>query len=437
MIAPRSIALLAAILAVPAAGWAQTFSPTYGRVSFHVNTATHSTPGESPWSDTELWTGVDFHTPESEAAGPEFGLDLRHSIYPGTGREQRVSLYDGFAGLRMGGTRQLRVRAGHMWVPELGSIGALAGGLAEVRLASSEQSRIRIGAFSGLEPVLYDTGYESGVRKHGGYLAIERGFLRRSLIGYTLIRQGSMTERSVVTTTNYVPVGKSFFLYQAAEIDVQGPADGTASRGLSYFLANGRMTATRRIELLGTYNRGRALDARTLTGDLRNGRPLTAEAIDGLRYESAGTRMTVEVVPQIHVYAGYSRDRNNRDDAATNRVTLGGHAADVLRRGFDVSLSGSRMERPTGPYHSMFASIGRNIGRTLYVSADYSTSLAVVRFVGLDGIAIESRPSMRRISGTGSATIARDLSLLVTVDYSRDDQVDETRLLAGLSFRLR
>ena len=216
-------------------------------------------------------------TPDADADGAEVGLDLRLSRYVGVERPQRVSVYDGFAGLRFGGDGRFRVRAGHMWLTDLGTSGALAGGLFEYRQpASDTKTRLRVGAFAGLEPAIYDVGYASGVRKQGGYVAIEKGFLRRHVVGYTQIRQGSLTERSVLSVTNFVPAGRRFFAYQAAEFDVQGPAGGAAQRGLSYFLANVRVTPAERVELLGTYNRGHSLDARRLTEDVLNGRPLTS-----------------------------------------------------------------------------------------------------------------------------------------------------------------
>lgn len=416
----------------------RAYSPPIGRLSFHVNTATFEGSSGDRWSDTELWTGIDLHTPDTGGPGVEFGVDVRYSLYPGTNRQRRFSAHDGYVGVRLGGHGQLRLRGGHMWIPELGSIGALAGGLVEARPAGDENGyRIRVGAFSGLEPELYDTGYASGVLKYGGYVGIERGFLQRHLLGYTLVRQGSLTERSVLTTTNYVPVGKSIFVYQAAEVDLQGPAGGTAPAGLSYFLANARITASRRVELHANYNRGRALDARTLTDDIRSGRLVPAQSVDGWRYESGGARATVEILSGVRAYVGYARDRNNQDDAAMDRLLAGGHAGNVLGSGFDLSASVSRIERAVGPYHSSFVSLGRSLGRDWYVSADYASSLAVIRHLDQSGIVIESRPATHRLSGTATATIARDVSLLCSIDYTRDAGARDIRLLTGASFKLR
>jgi hypothetical protein len=180
---------------------------------------------------------------------------------------------------------------------------------------------------------VYDTGYAPDVRKHGGYAAYESGYLRRHVVGYTTVKQGALTERSVVTVTNVIPAGQRFFAYQAAEFEVKGPAQGTAEPGLSYFLTNLRLSLSSRVELNGTYNLGRSLDARQLTTDLLNGRALTAQTVEGLHYESTGGRLTVEVAPRVRLYAGYTRDRTNRDDTATGRVLVGGHAANAFGTG--------------------------------------------------------------------------------------------------------
>jgi hypothetical protein len=109
----------------------------------------------------------------------------------------------------------------------------------------------------------------------------------------------------------------------------------------------------------------------------------------------------------------------------------------VLRSGFDVSASDSRVDGPTGAYHSRYVSVGRNVGRALYVSGDYSTSLSVVQFVRSDGIVIETRPWTRRFSGSTNATLGRSVSLLFTIDYTQDEAQDEVRVLSGLSYRFR
>jgi hypothetical protein len=409
-----------------------------GRVSVTLNSVDRAFDDGTRRRDTEMSTGLTFKIPDVDTDGADVGLDLRYSRYAGIDRPARVSVYDAFAGVRFGGDGRFRVRAGHMWLTDLGTTGALAGGLFEYRQPAAEDStRVRAGVFTGLEPALYDLGYAPEVRKHGAYVAVEKGFLRRHVVGYTRVRQGSLTERSVVSVTNFVPAGERVFVYQAAELDVEGPAGGTARRGLSYLLANVRVTPAERLELLGTYNRGHALDARRLAEDVLNGRPLTQQAVDGLRYESAGGRVTVEVLPRVRVYAGYSRDRNNRDDAPTGRTLLGGHAANLFGSGVDLSASDSRVDRPGGAYHSQYFSVGRSLGRALYVSGDYSTSLSVIRFLRGDGLIIETRPSTRRYSGTASATLTRSTSLLLTADYSRDDALTDLRILTSLSYRLR
>lgn len=429
--------LLVVTASVPARGQSSSVRPT-GRVSVYVNSAGRNWDDGTRQRDSDISTGATFESARTDDNGVEFRLDLRHTHYSTPGRADRLSIYDGFAGGRFGGDRQVRVRAGHMWLQDLGTMGAVAGGLIEVgQHRDINEGRVRAGFFSGLEPKIYDTGYAPDVRKYGGYAAYERGYLQRHVVGYTTVKQGPATERSVLSFTNFIPAGRAFFAYQAAEYELKGPANGTAKPGLSYFLTNVRVSASRRVELNGTYNRGRSLDARQLTDDVINGRALTAQAIEGLHYESGGGRVTVEVVPRLRVYAGYSRDRTNREDSASGRALFGGHAGNVFGTGFDLSGSDSRVDRSTGPYHSRYFSVGHSIGRAVYASIDYSTSLSVIRFPRSDGVIIETRPSTRRYSGSASIVLNRYLSLLATVDQTVDGDFTEMRVLSGLSYRIR
>ena len=434
----RACAVFAVLLASAGPAHAQGAGRAFGRVSFFVDTAIRSPHDGVPMRTIELVTAATFRLPDADEPGVDVGIDLRYSRLSPGHRPQRVSLYDAFAGGRFGEQGQFRVLAGHVWLPDLGSVGALAGGLLEYRRGSREGgTRVRIGAFSGLEPFAYETGYAANVRKHGGYVSVERGALRRHVVGYAQVRNGSVAERSVVTTTNFIPGGRRLFVYQAAEFDVSGPAGGAADGGLSYFLANVRATPASRLEILATYSRGRSLDARRLADDLANGRPLSPLEIEGLRYESRGGRITVEVFRNVRIYGGYAQDRNNRDDAPTGRLLVGGHAGNLFGTGLSVSASSSRMERSTGSYDSRYVSVGRAIGRAVYVSADYSTSLSIARFLRSDGLIIETRPSSRRFAGNVNAVLGRHLSLLATADYTQDDVMNELRILTGLSYRLR
>jgi hypothetical protein len=189
------------------------------------------------------------------------------------------------------------------------------------------------------------------------------------------------------------------------------------------------------VELTGTYNRGRSIDARTLTNDLLNGRALSTQAVEGLKYESRGGRVSVEVIKGVRVYGSYAQDRNNRDDALTGRVTLGGYAGNLGGSGFDLSASDSRINRPSGAYHSTYVSVGHGIGRSVYVTSDYTTSLSVVQFLRGDGLLIQTRPWSKRYSGSLNANMNRHLSFSVTGDLTEDATQREIRVLTGVSAR--
>ena len=147
--------------------------------------------------------------------------------------------------------------------------------------------------------------------------------------------------------------------------------------------------------------------------------------------------MTVEIVRRVHVYGGYSRDKNNRDTDPTGRVLVGGYASNVANSGVDVTASDSLLNRPGGSYHSRYVSVGRELKRGVYLSGDVTTSLSVIRYSRSDGITVETRPSTVRYSGTTTINVGRSTSLLATIERSVGDDYTEFRVLSGLTFRIR
>jgi hypothetical protein len=408
-----------------------------GRVSFYTHAA-RAGSGEAPRSGyAEFISSLTYELADREGDGLEYGIDLRHAASTVEGRTPRLSLYEGYVGRRMA-KGALGLRVGHLWINDLGSLGAIAGGLVEFREPASRADGIgrwRVGAFGGLEPSVYDAGYVDGVSKAGGYVGLDGPRSRRHTLGYVRIRHGGLVERSALSFTNYVPLGR-LSIYQAGEYDLSGPG-GIGSGALTYLFANARASVSPRVEVLGTFSRGHSIDARSISEDILNGRPVSPIALEGLLYQSLGGRLTVQVLPRVQAYVGYSRDTDNRGDTATNRWLIGGYAPDLLESGWDLAMSDSRMERQTGSYHSTYLSLGRQLGRRLYLSGDYTSSLSVVRYVRGDGVLIQLEPHMRRLSASAVVNLTGPVTLLLSAEETFDDQFTELRVLSGLTYRLR
>jgi hypothetical protein len=424
--------LIAATVLAPA----QTTSrPAWGRVSFFSNAASTATDTTSS-SLNELIGTATFESPSGDNVNYEYRADVRFAGYLNSSdRTRRVSIYDAYAGVRLrGGT--VGIRAGQMWLNELGGLGAVGGGLFEVGQRRLERrGRWRAVIFGGLEPKVLEAGYVADVLKAGAFTAFEGAGLRRHVAGFVTLRNQGMTERSVLVVNNLLPIGKKLFVYQAAEYDVKGA--GISGRGsLTYFFGNARYTANRTIELQGSYHLGRSVDSRTIVRDQLDGRPIDPRLLDGLRFESANGRVTVVIRPGVRVYGGYGRDRNNHDEAASNRFTYGGFASNVLRSGVDVTASDSRMQRPGGnSYNSWYVSLGRSFSRRLYLSGDYGSSLSVLRFVTSGGFLIENRPRTRRAALSGVFNMNHGASVVATAERLTDGALTQTRLMSGLSYR--
>ena len=410
--------------------------PAWGRVALFGNTAT--TGGTAASSDTfsERIGTFTFDSATGDDKALEYRADLRVAGYPGMdNRARRVSIYDAFLGVRLVEGRA-GVRLGQMWLNDLGGLGSVGGVAIEVRQPSRRESgRWRAGVFGGLEPKIMEAGYVEDVLKAGGLVAYDGVGARRHVLGFVHLRDRGRTERSVLVTTNFLPVGKEFFLYQSAEYDVAGAGiDGPGS--LTYWFTSARYSPAGRIELQGNYHRGRSIDSRTIIRDQLDGRPIDPRALEGLRFESVSGRVTVTLAQGIRVYGGYGRDRNNREDSASGRVTYGFFAGDLARTGLDISAGDSRLQGAGGrAFNSWYVSVGRTLARRLYLSGDYGSSLSVYRFVSASGFVIENRPRTRRTAISALLNLPHGTSLLTTVERLTDDEASQTRVMSGLSYR--
>ena len=409
-------------------------APGRGRFSLYSTLSNSKPTGGTSRNYSEFVFSFALQGPQLEGNGWEYGIDMRSSVYPSSQRDSRFSIYDAYFGLRtLDGS--LAVRGGQMWLNELGGLGSFGGVMAEWRQPREKRSnRLRIGGFFGYEPEILDFRYAPGVKKFGGYLAIDGQDSRRHVIGLVSIKNSGLTERTVLTTTNFVPVARRFFLYQGAEIDLVGPA-GNGSGKLSYFFTNARYRPIRFFELQGTFHRGRSTDARTITQDYLDGRPISPQALEGLLFESAGGRAWVNLPGRIRLFGGYTRSKNNRSDSSMGRTNFGLIIPDLLQSGFDLNISGTRMKRAGTSNNSWNASLGRNIGRRVYLSGEYTSSLSVLRVLSTDNILIETRPRLQRYMLSGLFHLTRIVSLSLTAEHLRDDSVTETRIMSGLVYR--
>jgi hypothetical protein len=425
----RRLAILVVVLAwgAPAAGQSAL---DWGRISVFGQVLRSKNLDGTTTAYNEVNAALSIHTPPRETDGFEFSVDARGSEYPSvTNRDPRLTVYDAWVGGKIAGGR-VAVRLGQMYVNDLGALGGVGGLHLETRAG-----KFRFGVFGGLEPKGFDAGYVSDVRKAGAYVALdgERGW--RNVLGYVTIRNQGVAERNVISVSNFIPVGREFFLYQAAEYDVTGPA-GIGTGGLAYVFATARWAPVRAFEIQALYQHGRSVDARSITLDQLAGRPVDAKSLDGFLFDSMGGRATVEVVRGWRVWAGYYQDKNNRDDIVSNRWQFGLSSMNVFGSGFDVFASDNRTIRPgSSTYDAWYFSLGRSLGSRLYLTFDYSTSLSVLQLTDSGGLTIENRPSSRRYSLSGIFNVSRSFSLMLTGEQLVDDSSTQNRGLLVLTYR--
>jgi len=405
----------------------------WGRFSLFAQTSNQRQDSGFSSNSSDIIGYFTLHSPSNDDGGIEYAIDVRSANYSGAFQQSQVSVYDAYVGYRTQGGFGLRL--GEMWLNDLGALGALGGALFEYRSPhESALGRLRVGLFGGMEPSAFKAGFVNGVRKGGAYVALDGDLGRRDVLGFVTIRNQNLTERQVATMLNFIPIGRKFFIYQAAEYDLQGPA-GTGKSGLNYFFTNIRYAPSDVIEFEGTYHHGLSIDARTITTDELNGRPVDSRLLTGLLFESAGGRLTVSLSRFVRVWGGYYRDRNNVESSATGRVQAGFWATDVFGSGIDFTASDNRMDRTGNHYDSWYTSLGTSIGRSVYLTADYTTSLSIVSFTDSGGVLVESRPQSKRYSLSTMINLSRWLSLMVQGERLLEDTSRDNRVLAGITVR--
>jgi hypothetical protein len=406
----------------------------YGRVGIWGTFFRTTQPDGTKFDYRELSGTVSLMSASAQDGGFEYALDSRTSSYPNSDRPQQSSIFDAWIGGRTkGGVLGLRV--GQMWINDLGALGALGGGLVELQshpLGSA--GRLRFGLFGGFEPKAFDLGYEPDVRKGGAYLALDGDRGRRHTLGWILLRTGGTTERSVATFTNFIPIGKKVFIYEALEYDLTGPA-GVGQGDLRYIFVNARWAPSPVFDISGNYNHGRSIDTRTITLDTLAGRPIDGRSIAGFLFESYGGRVSVEPIRGFRAYVGFSQQKGEATDPTADRWDVGLFASNVAQSGFDVTFSGSRTQRTAGSADSIFASLGRSIGRRVYVSAEYSTELSILRLTPTGDFTLDQRPDTRRIAGSAVVNLGRAFSILLSGEQYRDSGTVQIRGFTSLSYR--
>jgi hypothetical protein len=193
---------------------------------------------------------------------------------------------------------------------------------------------------------------------------------------------------------------------------------------------------TEKVELTGSYHRGRSIDTRSITDDIKNGRPVDQKSLDGFLYESVGGRIQVEVVRNVRLYAGYYNDRNNYEDERTGRISAGLWATNIGGSGLDFTLSDNRVDKTGGGFDAWWASLGRNVGPQVYLSLNYATSLSTITFTDSGGITITTRPKTKRYGVSGNFNVSRKFSIFLTAEELRDDTSRDRRAMLGLVYRL-
>jgi hypothetical protein len=145
--------------------------------------------------------------------------------------------------------------------------------------------------------------------------------------------------------------------------------------------------------------------------------------------------VTVEPIRGYRAYVGFSKQRGESTDPTADRWDAGLFASNIVQTGFDMTVSASRTQRTAGSADSIYASIGRSVGLRVYLSAEYSTDLSILRLTPTGDFVLDQRPGTRRTAGSAVVNLGRAFSILLSGEQYRDGSIVQVRGFTSLSFR--
>ena len=167
-----------------------------------------------------------------------------------------------------------------------------------------------------------------------------------------------------------------------------------------------------------------------------NGRPIDPKAVEGFMFESVGGRVTYEVVRNVRVFGGYTRDRDNVGDPARQRYQAGVWMSNVAKTGLDINITEWRVQQAgLTTYNSLYVSVGKNILPRVYVNGEYNQSVSRLRLLTGNAFTLISNPQTHRYALSSTIRVTRPVSVLLNVERMVDAYSSEYRVMAGLTYR--
>ena len=88
------------------------------------------------------------------------------------------------------------------------------------------------------------------------------------------------------------------------------------------------------------------------------------------------------------------------------------------------------------PYQILpYVSVGRSLWSKAYITGEYTTYLSTLHVTNPNDFTIETRPRTNRIGASGLFNVTRRVSLVTTIERTKDGASTETRAFGGFTLR--
>jgi hypothetical protein len=305
---------------------------------------------------------------------------------------------------------------GQMNLYDTAGIGQLTGAVLGFKL----NKYLSVGGYGGFEPDIYNTRWDTGYRKFGGFLRYLGPRAKQFSLSYNRLSFDGNSERQFLYSSALLPLGHFFVLYGNLEYEL-APGTKSADR-LSRLFLNTRVNVTRYADVIAHYSSGRGLDYHRFLLEQSQDPSLQNSEIERYYYnETYGIRLGIKPLKNFRLYAS-RRESEQKDRGIKNHTTgLGFSVADLFDSGLSFYGHYDMNRGDASESDSYYLSASRSFGKLSW-SLSFANYYNGVRFSGDGSPQVFHLPDQKTVSTNFFLILSR--SLAVSLDYAFSDQTD-------------
>ncbi len=317
---------------------------------------------------------------------------------------------------------------------EVTGIGGVAGGQIQLNPIAG----LSIGAFGGGNPFTAEGHTDIDGTKFGAYATFRSDPDLKMGIAFSSIRNTDQTidERDIIVFDSQLSLASRLYVTHFGEITL---SDDDESARLSYYYANARLDASKKLRLSLAYNHFEYLPYIQFRDEIefydQDGPPAYSRFAE-YATDSLSPRIEYRITSDWRVFARYRHQTTDYFSGSnTDQWTGGFSCSDLFRSGIAFNGSFGSTDRGDRDFSNAYVSFSRDLGRNMNLTVGY----AVDRFNRPESVFVSRhQESTQRVSASFWYRLNQSINLLVDYEKSfADSDEGDHQILFNVQYRLR